>query len=141
MVREIDKPKAEVKQLKDKTHMDIGEWLTNIDEPKAEVKQVKNTTQRDIDGSVTNMDEPKVEVEHLTFKDGSDKTYDAENDLSIIKSTVYISGTKIDRASDWYDDILEVPSLWNAAPVVNQWKHFVWNKSPTICRGFRKAGR
>ena len=87
------------------------------------------------------MDEPKVEVEHLTFKDGSDKTYDAENDLSIIKSTVYISGTKIDRASDWYDDILEVPSLWNAAPVVNQWKHFVWNKSPTICRGFRKAGR
>ena len=52
------------------------------------------------------IDEPKAEVKQLTDNDGLDRSYDAENDISVIDNTVYISGTKIGSASDWYDDIV-----------------------------------
>ena len=46
--------------------------------------------------------------------------------ISITDNTVYIAGTHLGRASDWYDDIFKVPSLWNAVPVVNQYKSFMF---------------
>ena len=55
-----------------------------------------------------------------------DRSYDAENDISIIDNTVYISGTKIGRTSDWHDDRVKVPSLWNAVPMVSQYKSFTF---------------
>ena len=44
--------------------------------------------------------------------------------LSIFDNTSYIAGTMIGRASDWYDDIVKVPSLWNAVPISNQYESF-----------------
>ena len=54
-----------------------------------------------------------------------DRSYDAENDISALGNAVYISGTKIGRASDWYDDKVKIPSLWHAVPIVNQYKSFM----------------
>ena len=55
-------------------------------------------------------------MSQLTDKDGLDRSYSADNDLSIIDNTVYIAGTHMNRASDWYDDFVKVPTLWNAVP-------------------------
>ena len=62
--------------------------------------------------------------------------------LSIFDNTSYIAGTMIGRASDWYDDIVKVPSLWNAVPITNQYKSFfVWYESRYTYSGFGKACR
>ena len=42
--------------------------------------------------------------------------------ISITDNTVYIAGTHLGRASDWYDNILKVPSLWNVVPIVSPYK-------------------
>ena len=31
----------------------------------------------------------------------------------------------MNRPSDWYDDVFRVPSLWNAVPLVSQYKAFM----------------
>ena len=67
----------------------------------------------------TDIDEQKVEVKQLTDQDGLDRSYSADNYISIIDNTVYIARTHLGRASDWYDDIFEVLSLWNAVPIIN----------------------
>ena len=51
------------------------------------------------------MVEPKAVPKQLTDEDGLDRAYGAENDISIIDNTLYIAGTKVGRASDWYVDI------------------------------------
>ena len=43
----------------------------------------------------------KAEVNQLTDKDGSDRSYNADNDLSTIDNTLYIARTHIERAKDW----------------------------------------
>ena len=63
-VKKIE-PKAEVKQLKDRTKRDIKEVVKKIDEPRAEVQQLKDRTKRDIDEVVKQIDEPKAEVKQL----------------------------------------------------------------------------
>ena len=45
--------------------------------------------------------------------------YAAANEISIIDNTLYIAGAKLGRASDWYDAITQVPTLWTAASIVN----------------------
>ena len=30
------------------------------------------------------------------------------------------------RPSDWYDDVFKVPSLWNAVPLISQYKAFMF---------------
>ena len=42
--------------------------------------------------------------------------------ISITDNTVYIAGTHLGRASDWYDNIFKVPSLWIVVPIVNHYK-------------------
>ena len=37
-----------------------------------------------------------------------------------------IAGTKMNRASDWYDDITKDPTLWNDVPVNNQDESFMF---------------
>ena len=32
----------------------------------------------------------------------------------------------MNRPSDWYDDVFKVPSLWNAVPLVSQYKAFMF---------------
>ena len=76
----------------------------------------------DLDEVVRQLEEPKAEVKQLTDKDGLDRSYVAENALSIIDNTVYIAGTKMNRPSDWYDDVFKVPSLRNAVPFASQYK-------------------
>ena len=73
--------------------------------------QEKRHLHKDIDEVVNKINEPKAEAKQLTDKDGLDRSYDADNDVSIIDNRVYIAGTKIGRASDWYDDIVKVPAL------------------------------
>ena len=68
----------------------------------------------------------EAEVNQLTDKDGLDRSYSADNDLSNIDNTVYIAGTHMHRASDWYDDFVKVPTLWNAVPIINQYKSFMF---------------
>ena len=65
-------------------------------------------------------DEQQAGVHQLTDHDGLDRSSSGENDLSIIDITVYIAGTYMNRASDWYDDFVKVPTLWNAVPIINQ---------------------
>ena len=89
---------------------------------------------KDIDEVFENIDEPKVEVKQLTDKDRLDRSYSVDNDISIIHNTVYIAGTHFGRASNWYDDIFEVPSLWNAVPIANQYKYFICRKCLEIKR-------
>ena len=62
----------------------------------------------------------QAEVNNLTDKDGSDRSYSADNELAIIDNTVYIAKAHMTRASDWYDDIVKAPTLWNAVPIINQ---------------------
>ena len=69
---------------------------------------------------VKNIDEQNVK--QLTDKDGLDRSNSADNDISIIDNTVYIARTHLGRASDLYDDIFKVPSLWHAFPILNQYK-------------------
>ena len=54
-----------------------------------------------------NIDEPKVGFKQLTDTFGLGRSYDADNDLSFIDNTIYIAGTHMGRASDWYDDIFK----------------------------------
>ena len=63
----------------------------------------------------------KAEVNNLTDKDGTDRSYSADNELAIIDNTVYIAKPQMKRANDWYDDIVKVPTLWNAVPIINQY--------------------
>ena len=79
-----------------------------------------------LDEVVKQLEEPKPELKQLTDKDGLDRSYEAKNDLSIIDNTVYISGTHMNRPSDWYDDVFKVPSIWNAVPLVSQYKAFMF---------------
>ena len=44
----------------------------------------------------------------------------------MIKHTLYISGTKVNRISDIYADITKVPNFWNAVPVINHYKSFMF---------------
>ena len=79
-------------------------------------------------------------MKELTDKDGLDRSYAAENDLSNIGNTVYIARTHVNRASDLYDDFFKVPSLWNAVPIVNHYKSLhVWYGNLTIYRRFSEA--
>ena len=32
----------------------------------------------------------------------------------------------MNRASDWYDDFVKVPTLWNAVPIINQYRSFMF---------------
>ena len=80
----------------------------------------------DQDEVVRQLEEPKAEVKKLTDNDRLDRSYVAENDVSIIGNTVYISGTHMNRPSDWYDDVFKVPSIWNAVPLVSQYKAFMF---------------
>ena len=52
-------------------------------------------------------DEQHAGVHQLTDQDGLDRSYSADNDLSIIDNTVYIAGTHMNRASDWYADFVK----------------------------------
>ena len=88
------------------------------------VMQPYASPKSDLDEVVRQLEEPKAEVKQLTDKDGLDRSYVAENDLSIIDNTVYIAGPKMNRPSDWYDDVFKVPSFWNAVPLVSQYKSF-----------------
>ena len=89
------------------------------------VIQPYTRSKSNIDEVVKQLDEPKAEVKQLTDKDGLDRSYDAENDISIIDNTIYIAGTHSGRASDWYYDSFKVPSLWAVVPLVNQYKSFM----------------
>ena len=83
-----------------------------------------------------------AEVNQLTDKDGLDRSYSADNDLSIIDNTVYIAGTHMHRASDWYDDFGTGANTLEYRPNDQSiYMFYVWNGSSTIHRGFSKAGR
>ena len=69
--------------------------------------------------------EPEVVSKQFTDKDGLDRAYGAAHDISIIDNTLYVAGTKMGRASEWYD-FTKVPTLWNAVPIVNQYKSFMF---------------
>ena len=58
-----------------------------------------------------------------------------------LTKTIYISGTTIGRASDWYADIVKVPSIWNAFSIINQYKSsmFGMKASPYIGEVARKV--
>ena len=85
--------------------------------------------------------DPKAVPKQLTHKDGLDMAYGAGNDISIIDNILYIAGTKVGRASDWYDDITKVPTLWNAVPIVNQYTSFMFGiKALLYVWGFSKEG-
>ena len=87
------------------------------------------------------MVEPKAAPKQLTDTDGLDRAYGAADDRSIIDNTLYISRLKVGRASDWYDDITKVPTLWNAVPIVNQYTSFMFGiKALLYVWGFSKEG-
>ena len=81
------------------------------------------------------LEEPKAVVSQLTDKDGLGGAYDAANDISVIDSTLYIAGTQIGRASAWSDDITKVPTLWNAVPLIDQYKSFMCGMKAVPCIG------
>ena len=72
------------------------------------------------------INEPKEDLKQLTDKDGLDRVYDGNTDISTIDSTINIAGTRLGRGSVWYDDIVKVPTLWNAVPITNQYKSFMF---------------
>ena len=88
--------------------------------------QKKRRTRRDIGEVAQKIDEQKAEMKRLTDKDGLGRSYSTDNDLSIIDNTSYISRTHMNRPSDWYDNVFKVPSLWNAVPLVSQYKAFMF---------------
>ena len=55
--------------------------------------QKKRRTRRDIDEVAKKTDEQHADVNQLTDKDGLDRSYSADNDLSIIDNTVSIART------------------------------------------------
>ena len=61
----------------------------------------------------------KAEVNQLTDKAGSDRSYNADNDLSIIDNTLYIARTHIERANDWYDDFVKCANIRECRPNKN----------------------
>ena len=72
------------------------------------------------------IDDQTAEVNQVTDKDGLDRSDIADNYWSVIDYTVYIAGKHMNRASDWYDDFVKVPTLWNAVPKINQYKSFMF---------------
>ena len=58
----------------------------------------------------------------LTDRDGLDRAYKSDNDIAIIGDTLYIAGTKKERLSDWYDNFIKIPTIWNAVPFISQYK-------------------
>ena len=64
----------------------------------------------------------KAKVKQRADKDGLDRSYSADNDLSIIDNTIYIAGTQMNRPSDWRDYFVKVPTLWKTVPITNQYK-------------------
>ena len=89
----------------------------NIIQPYTKTQKLDIQPQKDIDEVIENIVEQTVK--QLTYKDGLDRSYSADNDISIKDNAVYISGTHLVRASDCYDDIFKVLSLWSAVPIVN----------------------
>ena len=69
-----------------KSNMD--EEAKKLDTPKADVKQTYTNPKRNIDEVVRQLDNPKAEVKQLTDKDGLDRSYDANNYISITDNTV-----------------------------------------------------
>ena len=90
------------------------------------VLQPHASPKSDLDEVVRQLEKPKAEVNQLTDKDELDRSYVGDNVLSIIDNTVYIAGAHMKRPSDWYDDLFKVPSLWNAVPLVSQYKAFMF---------------
>ena len=70
--------------------------------------------------------EPQVAPKQLMDKVGLGRAYGAAHGISIVDNTLYIVGTKVGRASDWHADITNAPTLWNDAPIVNQYKSFMF---------------
>ena len=58
----------------------------------------------------------------LTDRDGLDRAYKSDNDIAIIGDTLYIARTKKERLSDWYDNMIRIPTIWNAVPFISQYK-------------------
>ena len=86
--------------------------------------------------------EPKEVPKQLTDNDGLDRAYAPANCVSIIDNTLHIAGTKVGGASDWYDDITKVPTLWNAVSYSKSMQVlYVWNESSSLCRRFSKASK
>ena len=43
---------------------------------------------------------------------------------------------------DWHDDFVKVPPLWNAVPIIDQYKFFMFEmKAAPYILGFSKEGR
>ena len=40
--------------------------------------------------------------------------------------TIKFGLLKYSGGGDWYNDVIKVPSIWNAAPLVSQYKAFVF---------------
>ena len=51
--------------------------------------------------------------------------YSQNNDIASIGNTLCIARTKTDRLSDWYDKMTKIPTLWNAVPIINQYKSLI----------------
>ena len=88
-------------------------------------RKIPHTVMQPYASPKSDLEEPKPELNQLTDKDGLDGSCEAKHDLSIIDNTVYIAGTHMNRPSDWYDDVFKVPSIWNAVPLVSQYKAFM----------------
>ena len=85
--------------------------------------------------------EPNTAPKQLTDRGGLDRAYRAGNDMSIIDNALYTAGTKVGRASGWYDDLYEGADSLERRPHSKSIRVFhVWNESPSICRGISKAG-
>ncbi|MFM7978984.1 MAG: hypothetical protein ACKPKO_06670, partial [Candidatus Fonsibacter sp.] len=70
------------------------------------------------------LDPPKPQQD-LTDKDGLDMAYANNDDISLLRNTMYVAGTKLNRSSDIYDDITKVPTILNAVPDINMYKLFM----------------
>ncbi|MFM7985891.1 MAG: hypothetical protein ACKPKO_41905 [Candidatus Fonsibacter sp.] len=55
---------------------------------------------------------------------------------------MYISGTKLNRISDIYDDITKVPTIWKVVPAINMYKPLMFGMKavPYIGDLARKVG-
>ena len=73
-----------------------------------------------------NVVKPKEVSKQLTVNDGLEKAYATAHDISITYNTLYIDEKIAGRASDWHDNITKVPTLWHAAPRVNQYRSIMF---------------
>ena len=92
----------------------------HLEEPKAVVKHSKEPK-----AAVKHLGEPKAVVKQLADNDGLERADDSANDISIINNASSIAVAKIGRASCWYDNTTQVPTLRNAVLVINQYKSFM----------------